>query len=402
MRVSVVMRYAMLVMALLIGIAWMLLVRQSGEGSTERRSAAREAPAAVMALLGDEVDGRTGRLEGAHVARLLRISLPGGAIEAERTLGPRLRGDPDLTTPGASALASSASLLAAAPDGQTVLALVRRPRGGRDYVAVIDATSLETRRRDRLQRGIDYEGLALGRSGRVYAYGVRPAQQGNVPALTILDASGAPIDSRTVRGRRGRDWWVLWAAPSADERRFMLTYHGTDTTGADWLDLSGGRMKRCEGRRRDRACVFEVHGAVAPFGNGFLATTGSGVIEVSADGRVLRRRRVKPRNIHLMDFVLDADRSQLYVSSCGKRPAIQRLDLASDRLEIMRSGRLCGAPFAVGAGFLVLAGSLVDRRGYDGDNPALHLIDLADPDSGVRVPRRGRPLDALIVGAHVP
>jgi hypothetical protein len=390
------MRYVLLAMVLVMGLAWLLFVRGSGDGSAERRHGARAAPrAAVIGLLGDTVDGRTGRLRGSHVARLLRISLPGGAIEAERTLGPRLR-RPDDTTAGASVLTDAAQVLAAAPDGRTVFALVRRPPGGRDSVAVIDAISLRTRRRYPLQRGIRYRGMAVGRSGRIYAYGGRRAGGSRIPVLTILDASGAPIASRAVPGRTRRDWWVYWGAPSTDERTFVLTYHGANTTGADWLDLSDGAMRRCEGRDSDRACVFEVHGAVEPFGSGFLATTGSEVIEAAANGSVTRRLRAKPRNVHLMHFALDADRSVLYMSSCGNRPAVQRVDLARDRAKTIRSGRICGAAVAAGAGFLVLAGAPAEH-GYDAADLGLRLIDLAEPGPGVPVRRPGRLLDALVL-----
>jgi hypothetical protein len=263
-------------------------------------------------------------------------------------------------------------------------------------VVVIDAISLETRGRYPLQRDIRYRGMAVGRSGRIYAYGVRRAGRSHIPVLMILDPSGAPIASRTVPGRTRRDWWVYWGAPSTDERTFMFTYHGGNTTGADWLDLSDAAVRRCEGRDRDRACLFEVHGAVEPYGSGFLATTGSEVIQVAANGRVTRRLRAKPRNVHLMHFALDADRAQLYMSSCGNRPAVQRVDLARDRVKTIRSGHICGAAVAVGAGFLVLAGAPAEH-GYAATDLRMHLIDLADPGPAVPVRRPGRLLDALVL-----
>jgi hypothetical protein len=65
-------------------------------------------------------------------------------------------------------------LLATAPDGRTVLALIRNTVSGRDSVAVIDAQSLQTRCRHPLEHRISYSGLLLGRSGMFYAYGCRP------------------------------------------------------------------------------------------------------------------------------------------------------------------------------------------------------------------------------------
>jgi hypothetical protein len=96
-----------------------------------------------VALLA-EVEAKTGELRG-HVNRLLRISIPGGAIELERRLGPGY-GQRDVGRPDLLRLdVASRPLLATAPDGRTVLALVRNPVAGRDSVAVIDAQSLQTR-----------------------------------------------------------------------------------------------------------------------------------------------------------------------------------------------------------------------------------------------------------------
>jgi hypothetical protein len=384
-------RYALLTAALLVGLSWLLLVRETGDG--ERRAPARQShEAAVIAVLGDDVDGYSGRLRGAHVARVVRISLPSGRVEAERRLGPRLR-RARLGEPGASELSFSGQLLAAGREGRTVYVLVRH--GERDHVAVLDARSLEPRRRYRLARGIHYAGIALGRSGRIYAYGARRVAEGrSVPAITILDPARATVATRSVRGRKDRDWTVHAGTPSADERRFMLTYHGGDTTGADWLELAPGGHRRCQSRESDKACIFEIHGGVDRYRGGFLATTGSHVVEVSRAGRLVRRLPLMPRNVHLMDFALD--RSHLYVSSCGKRPAILRLDLARDRVRAMRSGRFCGAPFAVGAGYLVMSADRV-VHGHAGDNPRLRLIDLAVAGAGVPVRHRGRPLDAVVV-----
>jgi hypothetical protein len=394
-RVSLLVRSAILTALLLVGLSWLLFVRETG-GGAERRAPARQASraAAVIAVLGDDVDGRSGRLRGAHVARVVRISLPGGRIEAKRTLGPRLR-RARLGAPGAFELVFSGHLLAAGPGGRTIYVLVRQSE--RDHVDVLESTSLEPVRRYRLAPGVDYAGIALGSSGRIYAYGARRVAVGHrVPTITILAPDGATVATHAVPGRTDRDWSTHSGAPSADERRFMLTYHGANTTGADGVDLARGAPRRCASREAEKACIFQIHGGVEPYRDGFLATTGSRVVEVSRDGRIVRRLPLAPRNVHLMAFA--RDRSQLYVSSCGSRPAILRLELASDRVQTMRSGRFCGAPFAVGAGVLVISADRV-RDGFAGRAPRLRLIDLADAGPGAQVPHRGRPLDAVIVGA---
>jgi hypothetical protein len=99
-----------------------------------------------------------------------------------------------------------------------------------------------------------------------------------------------------------------------------------------------------------------------------------------------------------MDFALSDARSVLHVSTCGRRPAIERVDLARNRQRTLPSGRFCGRPLAVHRDrLLVLAATPVDKRGFPAAPPRLRLIDLEDPDSGAPVRRSVAPLDALVV-----
>ena len=260
---------------------------------------------------------------------------------------------------------------------------------------MLEATGLKPRRRYPLARGIDYSGFTLGRSGRIHAFGARRLAGGHsVPMLTVLGPDGEMVATRSVPGRTGRDWAVHAGALTADEQRLILTYHGANTTGADWIDVGSGGLRRCEVRDPDRACLFEIHGDVEPYGDGFLATTGSRVVAISREGRLVKRLPLVPENVHLMNFALH--RSDLYVASCGSKPAIHRLDLATGRVETMRSGRFCGAALAAGAGVLVTSADTV-RHGHAEDAPRLRLIALADPGAGLAIRHRGRPLDAIIL-----
>ena len=142
-----------------------------------------------------------------------------------------------------------------------------------------------------------------------------------------------------------------------------------------------------------------ARGAVEPFGAGFLATTGSDVVEVGWDGDIVRRLQVKAHLVHLMNFALDAGRSLLYVSSCGRRPAIHRLDLERGGLRVLPSGGFCGEPLAVyGDRFLVLAAAHVDEAGVAGDIEGLRLVDLEHPGGGKHLPGSVLSQDALFVG----
>jgi hypothetical protein len=414
-----------IVLAILIALAWLAADRESGQGSAGRclpvadASPAASAQPAVIALLGDEI---IRGIEGPYVNRLLRISLPGGELQRERTLGRRLPNRAIDKRDSIRPNAAAGPLLAATPDDRAVVALVREPAPGRDRVAVIDAASLKTRCSHPLEKGVRYSGLLLGRSGRLYALGNKRAQGSKRwdAVLTIVDPeTGEVVAGQTLRkAERGKwrgwgtDWFAYWGALSTDERRLILSYHGRDTSGADLFRISPGSRvsasgraeRRCRGRGPrwpcgpGRADIPLMHGAVAAVETGFVGATGEhGLLRLDRRARVVGRTPVATDD-HLMDFALGGARSLLYVSSCGRRPAIQRLDLARDRRQALPSGRFCGRPLAVHRDrFLVLAATPVDKRGYPAGQQRLRLIDLEDPDSGAPVRRSEAPLDALVV-----
>jgi hypothetical protein len=143
-----------------------------------------------------------------------------------------------------------------------------------------------------------------------------------------------------------------------------------------------------------------MHGAVAAVETGFVGTIGErGLLRLDRRARVVERIPVATDD-HLMDFALDQARSLLYVSSCGRRPAIQRLNLARNRQKTLPSGRFCGRPLAVHRDrFLVLSATPVSKQGYPRPRaaPRLRLIDLEHPNSGTPVRWSEAPLDALVV-----
>jgi hypothetical protein len=370
-----------------------------------------------VALLA-EVEAKTGELRG--VNRLLRVSIPGGAVELERRLGPG-SGQRDFDRPGLLHL--DRQLLATTPDGRTVLALVRSAVSGRSSVMVIDAQSFRTRCSYPLEPGIRYSGLLLGRSGMFYAYGARRVGPGRWDAvLTIGDARTGELKStHTLRDAErgtptfwGKNWSVYWAALSADERRLLVSYHGGDTTGADWFRLSptfgisagGMAERRCVDRAPRWPCgpgrtdVPRVHGAVTAVGAGFVGATGTNdLLELDRRGQPIGRLQVRENTSHLMDFALDDDRRRVYVSSCARRPTIQRFDLERGRRASVPSGSFCGRPLAIyGDRLLFLAALRVSRSGYPTTaTEELRLVDLEERDGGRRVPRSASPVDAVVV-----
>jgi hypothetical protein len=418
---------AVIFIAMLIPLAWLAADRESGQGSARRCLPAADASpeastsSAVIALLGDEL---VRGFEGPFENRLLRISLPGGEVQRERTLGRRLPNRRIEKRDSFRINAAAGPLLAAAPDDKAVVVLVREPAPGRDRVEVVDAETLETRCSYQLEQGVRYSGLLLGRSGRLFAFGNKRAGGSRRwdGVLTILDMeTGAVAASQTLRkAERGKwrgwgtDWFAYGGALSADERRLVLSYHGRDTSGADLFRISPGSgvsasgraERRCRGRGPrwpcgpGRADIPRVHGSVAATETGFVSTSGEwGMLRLDRRARVVGRMPVA-RGDHLMDFALDGARSLLYISSCGGRPAIRRLDLARNRWQSLPSGRFCGWPLAVHRDrFLVLSAKPVDKHGFPDprEQPRLRLIDLQAPDSGAPVRRSEAPLGALVV-----
>jgi hypothetical protein len=351
-----------IVIAVLVALVWMAADRESGQGSAGRcLPVADGSPAvsprpAVIALVGEEfVRG----FEGPYVNRLLQISLPGGEVQRERT--PRLPNRAIDNRDPIRANAAAGPLLATAPDSEAVVALVREPAPGRDRVAVIDAASLKTRCSYPLGKGVRYSGLLLGRSRRLYAFGNKRAGGARRwdAVLTIVDMeTGAVAASQTLRvaerGKRtgwGTDWFAYRGALSVDERRLILSYHGRDTSGADQFRMSPGSRvsasgraeRRCRGRGPrwpcgpGRADIPFMHGAVAPIETGFVGTAGErGLLRLDRRARVVGGMSVSSQD-HLLDFALSGSRSLAYVSSCGRRPAIQRVDLARNRQQTLPS-----------------------------------------------------------------
>jgi hypothetical protein len=350
-------------------------------------------PSSAAAATGSDVKPAAIALLGED--RLVRFSLTSGRVEKERSL-------PVAGTPSSSIAAGylrvPGQLLVQPPHEGVVLVLVRRPTG-RDVVLAVDSVTLDTECRYPLERGVRYRAIAVGASDRIYAFGYREGRDPKKLAalLTTLEPRGRsrPV-TETVRPPTD-GWFPYWGAVSADERHVVFSYHGS-TSGADWLEAAGGGFRRCQSSGpASFICVGEVHGAVAPYGDGFLATTGEGMIEVGWNGRIVELP-LRPRDVHLMDFALDSSRGLVYISSCGERPAIQRLDLEDMRVTDGPSGPFCGVPLAVyGDRYLVLAATRADEAVTEPPIGPLRVLDLRHPGPGVAVGLSGLPQDAIAI-----
>jgi hypothetical protein len=360
-------------------------------------------------MLGAE-RARTMDFEQPHVNRLLRISLRNGEVERERVLGARLvpREGQELFLLNRAGI----DVLAATPDRRTVLALVREAEQGGDSVAVLDPVTLELRCTHALERDVSYLGLILGRSGRFYAYGTRRAEppRRRDAVLTIGDARTGKLEpTQTLRHAArgewrgsGADWFAYAATLTPDERRLAVSFHGSDTTGADLYRVSPeSRVGHVGGRPRGGYTdIGMMHGQVAASGTGFIGTNAEhGLVRLDRAGHVTRRIPVTPTS-HLMDFASEAGGSRIYTSLCRPRAVIQRLDLARRRSRRLPTGRSCGLPLTVRRHVLVLSGPASTKPGTRYEWPQRVLVvDLNHPTASFMIRRPGTPLDALVLPA---
>jgi hypothetical protein len=308
---------------------------QRDEARTVTNSPAEASPA-LVALLVDNT--------------LLRVRLRDGKVTAESSLGPA----DDGLVPG--------RYLALGDEGQ-LFVLARRSNAAADEVMVVDATTLGVRSRYPLEDRVEYRGIVLAPSGVLYAYGNRrrellveasDAWSQDAVVTAVDTASGSVLATTTVRRAAGRDWWVYWGALSNDGSVLVLSYHGgcgpgfwdACTTGADRLAVSAEGLHRCRARLPDVGCLTDVHGSVAAHGDGFLAATGSKVLELDEAGAIVRSLKVNLK-AHVMQIAVSG--SDLFaVGSCDQGGGLSAVDLGTEAMQTWTS--FCGERLSPGPG----------------------------------------------------
>ncbi len=116
--------------------------------------------------------------------------------------------------------------------------------------------------------------IGLGSDDRLIALGNRSASEKKNAALyTVIDPAGGS-QTHVVRPPRN-DWFVESGAVAESGQSLVLTYHGSDTTGADLVQLDGAENKPTS--------VPSVHGSALATADSFIATTGSSLIRIDSD-----------------------------------------------------------------------------------------------------------------------
>jgi hypothetical protein len=274
--------------------------------------------------------------------RLVQVALPSGKIVARRRVGPKPRGRVEA---GRMLTRSDTRLFVLVQTGNAT-----------DSVAVVDARTAKLRTRWTLETGVRYRGIVYA-GDRLYAYGGRWGREVDTTnhireqsaVLTQLDAAnGQRTASTTVRPAEGHRWWIYWAAANPDATRIALSYHGgcsgealqLCTSGADWVDLDGQQLRRCELPTARVGCMENVHGMIEPYGVGWIGTTGTeSLVQYGRNGNILRKLHSGIRRDHVMNFAFSRDRSWLYViSSCFySREGLRRVAVKTGTSRLVRA-----------------------------------------------------------------
>jgi hypothetical protein len=133
------------------------------------------------------------------------------------------------------------------------------PGRKKDVLAIVNARG-RVIRRVTLPSGIHFRAIELGAStGRVFLGGeittTRATKFGTLAktaVLTVMSLSGQGFATTKLRRPDGHgsrlgplDWSIYDIAVSRDEQRVYVSYHGSNTDGADWIDVGRDVSTRC-------------------------------------------------------------------------------------------------------------------------------------------------------------
>jgi hypothetical protein len=354
-------------------------------------------------------------------ARLLVVRSDGTTV-AEIRLG---------ASPPINADVATGHYLALSGDGRQVYALAAEQPQAPDHVAVVDVATAQLRSDFPLPDGVTFRSLDIGaQTGRAYLFGnvgevvrrpgLDPMDQRQVSVLVVvLDPVTGRVEATWIAlPPDGHDWRVYKGSVSRDEHRLYVSYHGPDTTGIDWFDITPEGLERCRMKARGNVGCIDAHGGFVVRGDSLLVTDGSPIIrQVDRDGALQRALDTRLEGNHLMDFAVDSRAQRLYaVGSCGYTGGLSVLSLRGGGvpmtptqpgmwnwittpeppLTFRRSGS-CGERLALGSSALLVIGKTqrpvpqVDKAG------AILVIDPGTGDLVRSVPTPSEPLDVLVV-----
>lgn len=299
---------------------------------------------------------------------------------------------------------------AASKQGHSLFVLTSGGGSRSATLFALDPITLRTKDRYTLPAGVEFRSLAVGpKTGDLYLFGNRAGSRLNEVGypeqdviVGVINPQDEALTVTTVRSARGRDWLVYRGVVSADERRLFISYHGSDTTGADFLRISGKRLSRCTVKTRPgQGCIGDVHGNIEAYGAGIVASTGDShvILQFDRDGRMTRLWRTKLRT-HLVEFAVDRQSRRLYaIGSCNQSGGLSEIDTLAESARVVvppssQSG-VCGERLAVSPD-AVLALTNIEVPVFPEIPGAVRFINGEKGTLIRSVPTPSGPLDVLI------
>jgi len=302
---------------------------------------------------------------------LLAVNMADGVVRGDLALGTAPDGQDDFR-----------HTMALSNDGRMLFVLLPPDEPGTQRLAVVDIQTGQLRTSYLLvEHDVVYRGLSTGpQSGQLYLFGNRVdgtdtravSLHTNPEALSVVvtvlnPSTGETVRSETVKPAEGRQWYVYQGLVSRDEQRIFISYHGTDTTGIDWFNVTNPGFELCQPLSDLPASdCMRVHGGFALLDDGLLAATGGPLVRIDAGGRIIGEldTPIAERN-HVMEFAFDPSTGQVYAAgSCLYAGGLSVAELTSGHAELLKppssqgspstGQQLCGEQLAIGTDSLLV------------------------------------------------
>jgi hypothetical protein len=219
---------------------------------------------------------------------------------------------------------------------QGFVALVGHLKPAPDELVLVDPVSLKVMRRLKLPRKVVFRQVAVDPSRQRLIVVGNARRDHRVVAVTVADDFRTSTRPRLLRRSAAGAFRVNTLSVSPDGARLLVSYHGTNTTGADLFSLPS--WNRC-GRAPARAgCILTAHGQASFVGTQIIATTGTPPALEGFNGlRRTWRVALTPSNAHVLTFAVAG--GFLYVpGGCDYPRGIWKLDVRMKSVRHFYSG----------------------------------------------------------------
>jgi hypothetical protein len=219
---------------------------------------------------------------------------------------------------------------------QGFAALVGHSKPAPDELVLVDPVSLKVMRRLKLPRKVVFRQVAVDPSRQRLIVVGNARRDHRVVAVTVADDFRTSTRPRLLRRSAAGAFRVNTLSVSPDGARLLVSYHGTNTTGADLFSLPS--WNRC-GRAPARAgCILTAHGQASFVGTQIIATTGTPPALEGFNGlRRTWRVALTPSNAHVLTFAVAG--GFLYVpGGCDYPRGIWKLDVRMKSVRHFYSG----------------------------------------------------------------